>query len=59
MKSRLHDITHKVLHSGHGIFHVLYLGAVSFEAHGLYGKFAFGLLVIAALGALTGDKELL
>lgn len=42
------------LHKSHGWAHMGYLGAVSYEAHGWYGKCAALLLVISVVMAFAG-----
>ncbi|QFP93702.1 hypothetical protein [Ralstonia phage P-PSG-11-1] len=49
---------HGIVHGGHSASHVAYLSAVSYEAHGWYGKATLVLLVftlVAALLHLEGD----
>lgn len=50
---------HKALHSGHHLFHCLYLGAVGIEAHGFYGKAAMVLLVFTLIQIFSGDTEMM
>lgn len=47
---------HKALYEkAHFGAHCSYLGAVSWEAHGLYGIMAFILLVVMVYGAVFGS----
>lgn len=46
---------HHAVHQGHNVMHFAYLGAVSYEAHGWYGKAAMGLLVFTAAAHLIGE----
>lgn len=59
IKSELHGRMHKLMHSGHAFFHFAYLGLVSIESHGYYGKAALVLVGITILGYITGDHEVL
>lgn len=47
---KLHDLCHKTEHFLHGT----YLGAVSYEAHGMYRWCALALLVVIVIAAVTG-----
>lgn len=44
----------KVLHGGHEVAHMSYLALVSVESHGMYGKAALVLLIIAMLMHFIG-----
>ena len=46
---------HTIVHKGEHFFHMTYLGAVSYEAHGLYGQAAGVLLVVTIIGVFTKD----
>lgn len=43
---------HELVHKGEHFFHMTYLGAVSYEAHGLYAHAAQLLLVVTIVGVL-------
>lgn len=42
---------HKVVHDGHYVAHLSYLSAVSYEAHGVYGKAALALLLVTLIAS--------
>jgi len=46
---------HHMVHRGHEMFHLIYLGAVSIEAHGWYGKAAIGLFLFTVLAHFLGE----
>lgn len=46
---------HQAVHHGHNMMHYTYLSAVSYEAHGWYGKAALGLLVFTIAAHLIGE----
>lgn len=43
---------HGIVHGGHSASHFAYLSAVSYEAHGWYGKAALVLLVFTVIASL-------
>lgn len=54
-KLRLPNL-HELVHKGEHFFHMTYLGAVSYEAHGLYAHAAQILLVVTILGIFVPDS---
>lgn len=46
---------HELVHKGEHFFHMTYLGAVSYEAHGLYAHAAQVLLVVTILGIFVPE----
>lgn len=47
----------ELVHKGEHFFHMTYLGAVSYEAHGLYAHAAQILLAVTITGVLVGKHE--
>lgn len=47
---------HHLVHKGEHFFHMSYLGAVGWEAHGLYRWFALALLLTIILGIFIKEE---
>lgn len=55
LKLALPDKVH-LIHKGEHFFHMSYLGAVGWEAHGLYRWFALALLLTIILGIFIKEE---
>jgi len=54
LRAHAHPMLEAGLHKGHNVAHMAYLGLVSVESHGWYGKAALALLVIGVASHFAG-----
>ena len=57
LRAKLVEGKAHVLKKAHWLCHGIYLGAVTIEAHGWYGKAAGALLIVVVIGALLGEAD--
>jgi hypothetical protein len=57
LSDELHKLDHKVVHGMHHTLHCTYLGAVAYEAHGMYSYAAGGLLAVVLISLLAGAGD--
>lgn len=57
LRAKLVEGKAHLLRKAHWLCHGIYLGAVTIEAHGWYGRAAGALLIVVVIGAVLGDAE--